>query len=81
MQAQKRGLPTVTIVTEQFVSLARSLSRSMGYPDLPMVVVPHPFETLPHDRIRRIAEEKFDEIVSKVQKAQAIPAPTPRAAS
>ncbi|MBI3967148.1 MAG: hypothetical protein HY329_16055 [Chloroflexi bacterium] len=38
-------------------------ARSLGYDDLPMVVVPHPFETLPHEEVRAIAEAKFDEIV------------------
>ena len=71
----------MTIVTEQFVSLAKSVAKSMGYPDLPLVVVPHPFETLPHDTIRKIAEEKYDEILSKVQKAKEVRVPAQGAAS
>ncbi len=38
-----------------------------------MVVVPHPFETLPPDRIRAIADEKFDEIVRQVTKPRTEP--------
>ncbi len=53
----------------------------MGYPDLPLVVLPHPFETLSHETIRKIAEEKYDEILSKVQKAKELRVPAQRAAS
>ena len=67
---QNRGVPTVAIVTEQFVSLAKNSAKALGYPDLPIVVVPHPFETLPRERIRQIAEEKLDEIVQKVSQAK-----------
>lgn len=65
---QKRGVPTVTLVTEQFVSLARAAAKSLGYPDIPLVVVPHPFETMPRDQVRALAEQKYDEIVGKVTK-------------
>ncbi|MDO8532719.1 MAG: hypothetical protein Q7T26_11265 [Dehalococcoidia bacterium] len=67
---QKKGVPTVSLVTEEFVSLFKSAARSLGYPDLPTVVVPHPFETLPKEKIKQLADEKYAEIVSKVQKAQ-----------
>ena len=59
------------MVTEQFVSLAKSAARAKGVEDLRMVVVPHPFETLPRDRIREIAREKAPEIVSAITEAQA----------
>ena len=65
----------MSIVTEQFVVLAQTAARALGYDTLPLVIVPHPFETLPHDEVRRIAEEKFDEIVGKISSAlQPIPA-------
>ncbi len=55
----------MTIVTEEFLNLAKSVAESKGFPDLPMVVVPHPFETKSVEEVRRIAEEKFDEIIEK----------------
>ncbi|MBI4307781.1 MAG: hypothetical protein HY684_03135 [Chloroflexi bacterium] len=73
MEVQKRGVPSVAIVTTEFVSLAKSAARALGYPDLPMVVVPHPFETLPHAQVRKIAEEKLDEIVQKATKPREAP--------
>ena len=62
---QKRGIPTVAVVTEKFVSLAKSAAKALGYPDLPMIVVPHPFETLSAAAIREIADEKVHELVAK----------------
>lgn len=54
------------------MSLARAAAKGLGYPDLPMVVVPHPFETLDRGFIRQLAEEKFDEIISKVVKPKEV---------
>lgn len=70
MEVQKRGVPTVSVVTEQFVSLAKNSAKAMGYPDLPMIVVPHPFETLPREQIRQLAEEKVEELVQKISQAK-----------
>lgn len=60
------GIPTVTVVTEEFKQLAETAAQGLGYPDLPMVVVPHPFATLPIEDVERLAEEKFQEIIQKV---------------
>ena len=57
-------MPTVSVVTEEFVDMANSVGRSLKYPQLPILVVPHPFETLPQERIREIADEKFEDIVT-----------------
>ena len=54
------------MVTSQFVSLAKVASKSRGYPDLPEVVVPHPFESLPEADVLRIADEKLEEIVQNL---------------
>lgn len=67
---QKHGVPTSSIVTEQFVSLAKTAATGLGYPDLPMTIVPHPFETLPADRVKQLAEEKADAIVAQLMRPQ-----------
>ena len=59
-------MATVTVVTEKFVSLARNSARALGYPDLPLVVVPHPFETLSRERLHQIAVDKVAECVARV---------------
>lgn len=62
-------MPTVSIVGTNFVSLAKAYAASLGYPDLPMVIVPHPFETLSRDEVRAIAERSFAAIVGAVTRA------------
>lgn len=66
MELQKRGVPTVTVVTEKFVSLAKASAKSLGYPDLPLLIVPHPFETLSTERLQQIAAEKVAECIALV---------------
>ncbi len=66
MELQKRGVPTVTVVTEKFISLAKASAKSLGYPDLPSLIVPHPFETLSPERLHEIADQKIDECVRLV---------------
>lgn len=56
----------VVVVTEAFVSLAKSVATSRGYPELPMVILPHPFETLPQESVQRFASDRFAEIVAKL---------------
>jgi hypothetical protein len=54
------------VVTEKFVSLAKASAKSYGYPDLPLLIVPHPFETLDRAVLERIAEEKVEECIALV---------------
>ena len=52
----------VLLVTEEFVRLAKSLLRARNRSNIPMVVLPHPFEPLPADEIKALAKQKFQEI-------------------
>jgi hypothetical protein len=42
VQLERRGVRTVTIVTEVFANLAMAQARVRGRGDLPLVVIPHP---------------------------------------
>lgn len=66
MEFEKRGVPTVAMVTTEFLPLAQAAAKALGYPDLPMVILPHPFETLPPGEVKRLAEEKLDEVCSRL---------------
>jgi len=46
------------------VNLAKASASAMGYRELPLLVVPHPFETLSQERLHQLAEEKVDECVA-----------------
>ncbi|MFH1486285.1 MAG: hypothetical protein ABIH46_09460 [Chloroflexota bacterium] len=49
-------------------------ARALGYPDLPMVVLPHPFETKTVEEAQKIADEKLNEVLDKLTKAAPVPA-------
>lgn len=51
-----RGSPAVLVVSTVFVELARGEARALGYEDVPMLVVPHPFGILPGEEVRRLGE-------------------------
>ena len=52
------------MVTQVFENLARTAARAQGYPDLRMLVLPHPMESRPEDEIRELAAARFGEIVA-----------------
>jgi hypothetical protein len=52
------------VVTAVFENLGRTAARAQGYPDLPMVVLPHPMESRPEAEVREIARARFDELIA-----------------
>jgi len=62
--AFKRGLPSLVVATQTFIDLSKIRAMALGISPLPMVVVPHPFETLDRDVIRQIARDKAPEIAA-----------------
>jgi hypothetical protein len=39
---EKAGRPAAAIMTDQFIATARAMARSLGMPDYPFAVIPHP---------------------------------------
>ena len=42
VKLESAAIPTATVVTDEFFSLAQSESQNRGMADLPLVKVPHP---------------------------------------
>jgi len=61
---EKRGTPVLAVVTSEFESLGKACARGRGYPDTPFLILPHPFETLPPEVARRLADETFTKVVN-----------------
>ena len=57
-------------VTEVFANLARTAARAHGYPDIRMLVLPHPMESRPETEVRAIARARLDEIVGLLADAR-----------
>jgi len=60
---ERRGIPTVTVCSDAFISLAKAIATGQGAPDLRMVVVPHPIAGLPPNKVRNKAESIVDLVV------------------
>jgi hypothetical protein len=54
----------VAVVTAVFENLARSAARAQGYPDLRLLVLPHPMESRPGTEVRAIARARFRDLVA-----------------
>ena len=62
MKLARRGIPAVTLVTEDFVDQGDFVARSVGMPSIPRVRLPHPVAGTGHDSMARIAKEVFPAI-------------------
>lgn len=59
-------MPTVTLITEPFTSLAKGTAEEHGLPWLKIVVLPARMDLSSKDEIRQIVDEYFDEIVTRL---------------
>jgi hypothetical protein len=60
---EKLGIPTVTIVTSEFVGDAKASALGVGMPDMCFVVVPHPMGGISREAIRAKADAAFPDIL------------------
>ncbi len=60
---ERLGIPTVTIATTEFISLAKDTALSQGAADVSFVIVPHPMGMIPLPEIRKKADDAFPEIL------------------
>jgi len=59
-------VPAAVVVTAVFENLGRTAARAQGYPDLRMLVLPHPMEARPETEIRDIARRRFAELIGMI---------------
>jgi hypothetical protein len=61
---ERRGTPTATINSDEFVVLGQSEARSLGMPGLPLVTVPHPMGGISEAAVRERAAAILPELVA-----------------
>jgi hypothetical protein len=69
---QKQGKPSVAVLCEEFEQHGRTMATVLGYPDLPMLILPYPLEARPAEELERIATEfypKLMEVLGAVREA------------
>ena len=64
MQAERRGIPAVAVITERFERSVRVVAQVNGLPDYPFVVVGHPIANDSDEALRAKAEQAVERIVA-----------------
>ena len=59
---EQAGIPTVQVITDEFVDLNRQIREGQGYDDLPIVTVPHPTRFLERDEVAAMADDVLDDV-------------------
>ncbi|MBI3965367.1 MAG: hypothetical protein HY329_07000 [Chloroflexi bacterium] len=63
----------MTVCSTEFEKLGEAQAAALGYPGLPLAIVPHPFGILPREQVATIAERCAGEVSRHL--AQPRPAP------
>ncbi len=58
----RRGKLAMTICSTAFVGMGKLQSRALGMPQMPIVVIDHPFGSRSREEVRGIAEHCADEM-------------------
>jgi hypothetical protein len=59
----RRGIPAVALVTTEFRPQGDFVARSLGMPDVPRVILPHPVAGSGKANMRAVAEKFIDEML------------------
>jgi hypothetical protein len=73
----KRGVPTVLLISENFVETAKTLARVAGVVNLPIVVFPPEVDNLPREQVISLLEERLADITGRLIEPFAQPAAAP----
>lgn len=66
MALEKRGVPTATIVTDQFSALAQTVAKAAGFSSLTMVIITHPLGGLKQEKVKEKADKFIDRVVQGI---------------
>ncbi|MEK7874530.1 MAG: hypothetical protein AAB502_11830 [Chloroflexota bacterium] len=65
----------MTLVTKAFEGLAKASAKGRGVPDLRVVVLPHPLDSLPEKQIRQIVRQHSDVIIHNLMSVPRVRTP------
>jgi hypothetical protein len=66
VQLEKMGIPTATIVTDEFLTLAKTECSTRGMSELPLVEVPHPVGAIFIEALKSVAEGAVESIIASI---------------
>ena len=61
---EESGVPSVGIVTDQFSGLALATARGRKMPDLNIIVLPHKYDQLSEEEVRKDIRGRAAEIIA-----------------
>lgn len=64
MSGERVGVPSVGIMTEQFVSAAELMAKVLGMPGYPFVVIDHPISSATLDQLAARARQAADDVAA-----------------
>jgi hypothetical protein len=73
---ENAGVPTATVVTDEFMALARTESSMRGLSELPLIELPHPVGSVSGDVLRGLAQSSVESIIDALT-ADPLPANSP----
>lgn len=62
----RKGIPAVALVTSEFWAQGDFVARSVGMPDVPRVMLPHPVAATGAENLRRVAQSIRDEVLARL---------------
>lgn len=60
------GIPSVALITEEFWPQGDFVARSLGMPEAPRVMLPHPIAGSGNENMLRVATQVVDEIIERI---------------
>jgi hypothetical protein len=63
---ERRGIPSMFIASEEFVTAASSQAASLGFPTVARVFTPHPVQDRTDEEMRAYADLVFADVVAAV---------------
>jgi hypothetical protein len=63
VKLEAAGIPTATVVTDEFLDLAKVEAQTRGLHELPLIRVPHPVGSISFESLKPLAERTVDGIV------------------
>lgn len=69
IEMERRGVPTAVVCTDAFEITGRAMAKTVGAPNYPFALIPHPISNLSEEQIRQRAERALQDLVRLVVRA------------
>ncbi len=64
MEFEKKGIPTTTICSDEFVDLGKAEARAAGMPYIALITVPHPIGGIALKEVVKKADDALGDLIN-----------------